>query len=279
MPLAAVLTESAPAKINLALHVTGRRADGYHLLDSIVAFAKLGDVLHLTRAAETTLEITGPFAHRLQAGDEENLVLKAVAGLKNLLPALPHVNIRLEKHLPVSSGIGGGSADAAAALRGLMRLSGLSPHPQALMELALSLGADVPVCLKSQASRMCGIGEDVTPLHVPAMPALIVNPGEPCNTQDVFRRLALKDGLPPIADTTNLAACRNDLQAPAMEGLPVIRQVLERLEALEGAWLSRMSGSGATCFALFADQAQAQRAAETLRAAKPHWWIEETRIG
>lgn len=279
MLLEAVLTEAAPAKINLALHVTGRRGDGYHLLDSIVAFADIGDVLHLSRAPSTSLEITGPFAHRLHAGDEENLVLKAVAGLKALLPDLPCVHIRLEKHLPVSSGIGGGSADAAAALRGLMRLSGLTPGAHALNELAISLGADVPVCLAGQSSRMRGIGEDVTPLHVPATHALIVNPGEPCNTQDVFRRLALKEGLPPIADPANLKACRNDLQQSAIAGLPVIGEVLERLEALEGAWLARMSGSGATCFALFADQAKAQTAAATLRAAKPHWWIAETRIG
>jgi 4-diphosphocytidyl-2-C-methyl-D-erythritol kinase len=275
-----MLIEPAPAKINLALHVTGKRADGYHLLDSIVAFASLGDVLHLSRAHETSLEITGPFAHRLHSGDEENLVLKAVAGLKALLPDLPSVHIRLEKHLPVSSGIGGGSADAAAALRGLIRLSGRKPDPQALAQLAVSLGADVPVCLANQSSRMRGIGEDLTPLAtLPAMPALIVNPGVACDTREVFGRLALGAGFPPITDESDLQSCRNDLQAPAIAGLPVIGEVLENLQAFEGAWLSRMSGSGATCFALFSTQPQAHAAATRLRAAQPDWWIEETRIG
>jgi 4-diphosphocytidyl-2-C-methyl-D-erythritol kinase len=276
----AVLTEAAPAKINLALHVTGKRADGYHLLDSIVAFASLGDVLHLSRADETSLEITGPFAHRLHAEDEENLVLKAVAGLKALLPDLPSVRIRLEKHLPVSSGIGGGSADAAAVLRGVLRLSDQQPDPRALADLAISLGADVPVCFANQSSRMRGIGEDLTPLAaLPAMPAIIVNPGVACDTREVFRRLAMTEGFPPIVNAGDLKACRNDLQAPAIAGLPVIGEVLENLQAFEGAWLSRMSGSGATCFALFATQPQAQAAAKRLRASKPHWWIEETRIG
>lgn len=275
-----MLTETAPAKINLALHVIGKRADGYHLLDSIVAFASLSDVLHLSRADETSLEITGPFAHRLHAEDEENLVLKAVAGLKALLPDLPNVHIRLEKHLPVSSGIGGGSADAAAALRGLMRLCGRRPEPKALAELAISLGADVPVCLANQTSRMRGIGEDLTPhADLPAMPAIIVNPGVACDTREVFRHLALTNGFPPILNANDLQSCRNDLQAAAIAGLPVIGEVLENLASLEGAWLSRMSGSGATCFALFANQPQAQAAANHLRAAKPQWWIEETRIG
>jgi 4-diphosphocytidyl-2-C-methyl-D-erythritol kinase len=280
MLLEAALTEAAPAKINLALHVTGKRGDGYHLLDSIVAFAQLGDVLHLSRADETSLEITGPFAHRLHAGDEENLVLKAVAGLKALLPDLPSVHIRLEKHLPVASGIGGGSADAAAALRGLMRLCGRRPDAPALHELALSLGADVPVCLANQTSRMRGIGEDLTPLSsLPAMPALIVNPGVPCDTRQVFHRLALGDGFSPIVDASDLKSCRNDLQAPAIAGLPVIGEVLENLASLEGAWLSRMSGSGATCFALFTTQSQAQAAAKRLRDSKPQWWVEDTIVG
>jgi 4-diphosphocytidyl-2-C-methyl-D-erythritol kinase len=280
MPPKSVLTETARAKINLALHVIGKRADGYHLLDSLVAFASLGDVLHFSPADVTSLEITGPFAHRLHAGDEENLVLKAAAGLKSLLPDLPSVHIRLEKHLPVASGIGGGSADAAAALRGLMRLSGRQPDPRALAELAVSLGADVPVCLANQSSRMRGIGEDLTPLAaMPAMPALIVNPGIACDTRDVFRRLSLGVGFPPIADESDLQSCRNDLEAPAIAGLPVIGEVLENLQAFEGAWLSRMSGSGATCFALFSTQPQAQAAAHRLRAIKPQWWIEETQIG
>lgn len=279
----AVHAETAPAKINLALHVVGRRADGYHLLDSLVGFADTGDVLHMEWAEDTSLEITGPFAHRLAADDEENLVLRAISGLRQLLPPLPPLRLTLEKHLPVASGLGGGSADAAAALRGLIALSGQSPAPDALHELALSLGADVPVCLVNRACRMRGIGESLSPLEtLRPMPAVLVNPGTPCDTATVFRLLALRDGLPGLSDgaddVRSLSGLRNDLEASARGHLPVIGDVIEALARSPGAWLARMSGSGASCFGLYGDHAEARAAAASISAAHPGWWVRAVTI-
>lgn len=274
-----MIVEKAPAKINLALHVTGKRTDGYHLLDSLVAFADMGDVLHFREAAETSLTITGPFAHRLNPQDEENLVLRAVAGLRALLPELPAVEITLEKHLPVSSGIGGGSADAAAALRGLLRLGRSCPDREEITRLALSLGADVPVCLESQSCRMQGIGETISPWRFTKAHALLVNPGVACNTSEVFRELALSQGKPGLPVGFTLSECRNDLEAPARRLLPVIGDVLTALRECAGVELARMSGSGATCFALFRDGQAARAAAARLHAAHPQWWVAQSVIG
>ncbi|MFN4061714.1 MAG: 4-(cytidine 5'-diphospho)-2-C-methyl-D-erythritol kinase [Paracoccus hibiscisoli] len=259
------LTEGAPAKLNLALHVTGRRGDGYHLLDSLVCFAAVGDVVTLT-PGPLSLTIDGPFAGGLEA-EADNLCLRAarLAG--------GQAAIRLTKHLPVASGIGGGSADAAAVLRGLARMG----HP--LPDRTERLGADVPVCIASRPARMQGIGEVVTPLPpLPPLHLVLVNPRVAVPTPAIFAGLAQRDNapLPPIpafADADALigwlAGTRNDLQAPAIAAAPVIAQVLDALSA-QGARLARMSGSGATCFGLFADAAAASRAAAAL--ARNGWW-------
>lgn len=264
-----MVAEAAPAKINLALHVTGRRADGYHLLDSIVVFAAAGDRLGVSLAPAPSLRVTGPFAAAVPAGPE-NLCLRAAA-LAGATAA-----VELEKRLPVASGIGGGSADAAAVLRALARQG--VPLPLAPERL----GADVPVCLAGRPARMRGTGERLEPL--PALPPLamvLVNPGAPLSTPAVFAGLAHREN-PPLPELPGrldgpaflawLRGCRNDLQAPAIALVPQIAEVLDALKA-RGAALARMSGSGATCFGLFLSAAEAEAAAAALARARPGWWV------
>lgn len=268
----------ARAKVNLALHVTGRRADGYHLLDSIVAFAATGDRVTVTKAPDLGLSITGPFAEGLSTSD--NLVLRAARALHPSRGAA----ITLDKNLPIASGIGGGSADAAATLLALSRLWSLPlPSP----ETVLALGADVPVCLAGHSARMQGIGEALAPLALPSAGLLLVNPGVTVATAEVFRALTRRDNppLPPIPPLTDaralatwLATCRNDLEAPARQIAPAIDTALQALRASPACLLARMSGSGATCFGLYATPAQALAAAESLRAAHPTWWIAPTSL-
>jgi 4-diphosphocytidyl-2-C-methyl-D-erythritol kinase len=270
------LTELAPAKVNLALHVTGRRADGYHLLDSLVAFPRIGDRLEAEAAAGLSLTIDGPFARGLGAG-ADNLVLRAARLLRG--ESGPGAALRLTKSLPVASGIGGGSADAAAALRLLARLW---DRPLPSRAAQAGLGADVPACTRGRAARMRGIGDDLTPLALPPFWLLLVNPGVPVATPAVFAALACRDN-PPLpeppgfADAEALAgwlgAQRNDLEAPAAALVPEIRAVLAAIAAQPGCRLARMSGSGATCFGLFVDAAPALAAAEALRAAHAGWWV------
>ncbi|RJK98733.1 4-(cytidine 5'-diphospho)-2-C-methyl-D-erythritol kinase [Paracoccus aestuarii] len=264
------LVERAPAKLNLALHVTGRRADGYHLLDSLVCFADIGDAVAL-EPGPLSLTIDGPFAAGLSTDD--NLCLRAarLAG--------GDAAIRLTKNLPVASGIGGGSADAAAVLRGLLRMG----HP--LPDRALDLGADVPVCLASRPARMQGIGDVVTPLPPLApLTLVLVNPRVAVPTPAIFAALDRRDnpGLPPLPDVTDraalldwLAGTRNDLEAPAIATAPVIADVIAALRA-QGADLARMSGSGATCFGIFGDADHAARAAAAL--GRKGWWAVATEL-
>jgi 4-diphosphocytidyl-2-C-methyl-D-erythritol kinase len=271
------IEEFAPAKVNLALHVTGRRADGYHLLDSIVVFAGAGDRLSAAPAGALTLAVTGPRAAGLAAG-EENLVMRAA----RLMAGGRGARMVLEKHLPVASGIGGGSADAAAALRALARLWGVGlPEPDAV----LALGADVPVCLAGRPARMSGIGGALAPLPpLPPCWLVLANPGVAVPTGAVFGGLARRDNppLPPLpaagfADAAALAGwlgtARNDLEAPALAAAPEIGAVRDALAALPGVLLARMSGSGATCFGLVADEAAARAGAARLAAAHPGWWV------
>lgn len=268
----------ARAKINLALHVTGRRSDGYHLLDSLVAFAALGDRISVVRASGLSLTISGPFASELSQTD--NLVLKAARALHPTLGA----RITLEKNLPLASGIGGGSADAAATLHALSRLWSL---PLPTPETVLALGADVPVCLTGQPARMQGIGDDVTRVHLPPAGLLLINPGVALSTATVFQAMAARSN-PPLPDlpafpsaqslATWLIAQRNDLQTPALALAPVIGETLAALAQTPDALLTRMSGSGATCFALYPDAAAAQFAAAQLRAIHPNWWITATSL-
>ena len=258
--MSAVIREFAPAKINLALHVLGRRTDGYHDIDSVVAFADVGDVLELTTADQTSLTIDGPFAADLSA-TTDNLVLKAHAALARH-KTLPPIAFRLTKNLPIASGIGGGSADAAAALRGVMRLAKVQLYDETLQAVSLSLGADVPVCLHGKTCRMQGVGEVITPLeNLPARAIVLANPLQACGTADVFRSMGLKpgDALGAALDVTQPASWRNDMGAAALKVLPVIGDVLAALSHLPKVTAVRMSGSGATCFALF----------DRLAAAKP----------
>ena len=274
-----VVREFAPAKINLALHILGRRSDGYHDLDSVVAFADVGDELEIAVADQTSLSIDGPFATGLPVTNE-NLVLKAHAALAAHAD-IPAVSIRLTKNLPVASGIGGGSADAAAALRGLMRLADIQLDAAELQKIALSLGADVPVCLYGRACRMQGVGEVITPVQqLPAPAILLVNPLQACGTADVFRAMGLKAGdvLGSAVDVGAPETWRNDMGVASCQVLPVIGDVLATLSQLQTARTVRMSGSGATCFALFDELRDAETARQMIRAARPEWWSVSARL-
>jgi 4-diphosphocytidyl-2-C-methyl-D-erythritol kinase len=285
------LNEEGRAKVNLSLRVVGRRVDGYHDLESVVAFADCADRLTLEQGSELTLVTTGPLASA--CGDvADNLVLKAARLLAEAVPGLKFGAFTLEKVLPVAAGIGGGSADAAAALRLLARLNGLALDDRRLQEVALKTGADVPVCLISRACDMMGVGEQLLPLELPAMPCVMVNPRVPVATKDVFQALGLRNGEllvgatdvirapawpdegATIADWVDvLATVPNDLEAPAMRIEPVIGEVLEALRASAGVKLARMSGSGATCFAIFGEITDARAAAEIICRDHPGWWV------
>jgi len=275
----AAITDTAHAKVNLTLHVTGQRDDGYHLLDSLVMFTSLGDEISVTPADELNLTINGPFADELSA-DDDNLVLRAARSFGHSAGAI----ITLTKTLPVASGIGGGSADAAATLRALSQLWGL-PLPDAATQLAL--GADVPVCMSPELTRMAGVGEDIARLGpAPMLDILLINPGVAVSTPTVFSGLARKtnpampDTMPDPFDTDDwvawLARQRNDLAAPARATSPVINTVLSELTASEGCQLARMSGSGATCFAIFEDAETRDATAAKIRKVHPDWWVATT---
>ena len=283
MPLTQV-TEFAAAKVNLTLHVTGQRPDGYHLLDSLVVFCGIGDRLDAVVAETLTLTLQGPFARDIPA-DGDNLVLRAARLVKGDMG----VAFTLTKNLPPASGVGGGSADAAAAIRAVRRLRqamGLATldlsDPEAAAAV-LSLGADVPVCLISAPARMRGIGGQLDRLALlPDMHIALVNPRVAVSTPSVFKALikrhnpAMPDTLPHCPDVRTLAQWlktqRNDLEPAALTLAPVIGDVLTSLAAQSGALLSRMSGSGATCFALFETAHSAKAAASAISAARPDWW-------
>lgn len=271
----------APAKVNLYLHVTGRRPDGFHLLDSLVAFAGIGDTLEVEPADSLSLRVDGPTAALLPEGGD-NIVLTAARALAARAGIAPRAALRLTKRLPVAAGIGGGSADAAATLTGLCRLWTLSPPPAEMDALALSLGADVPVCLAGRPTAMAGIGEHLTP--APALPPawlVLVNPREALSTPAVFkaRHGCFSDPMPLETRPTDaralaalLARRRNDLTAAAVSLVPAVGEALALLAAQPDCLLARMSGSGATCFGLFAAEAGATAAAKTLAEVKPGWW-------
>lgn len=282
----------APAKLNLTLEVVGKRADGYHLLDSLIAFTDYGDTLTATPSDTLALTLDGPFGGILVGDPMENLVLKAARLLAAEAGIEPRAALALTKRLPVASGIGGGSSDAAATLMALSELWRLAPAPEDLARLALKLGADVPVCLAQRTARLEGIGERITAAPpVPAAPILLVNPAVGLPTPKVFqaRRGDFSKGAGPAgvlagspADASGLAdALRpyaNDLTAPAVQLLPVIGRVLGRLEATSQCLIARMSGSGATCFALFPTDEAAASAAAAITAAEPEWWAVATRL-
>ena len=273
----AVVAEFAPAKVNLCLHVTGRRDDGYHLLDSLVIFAGVGDRVTILPGRGLTLRLNGPESAALTT-EPDNLVLRAARTM-----AMTGVAIRLWKALPIASGIGGGSADAAATLRALARLAGNTlPDPATV----LSLGADVPVCLAAQPVRMSGVGEELTPLPpLPPLWLVLANPRVPVPTAQVFAALARRQnpalpGLPASALRSAPAFARwlaqetrNDLVPAATAVAPGLATVQAALAGLPGCLLARMSGSGGTHFALFGDQTTAEAAARSLAAAQPGWWV------
>jgi 4-diphosphocytidyl-2-C-methyl-D-erythritol kinase len=291
----AARAERAPAKINLTLRVVGRRADGYHDIESLVVFAGVGDTLTFAPARALALTVNGPTAAASGAiGD--NLVLKAARALAERVDGLKLGRFVLTKRLPVAAGVGGGSADAAAALRLLARANRIALGDPRLMEAARVTGADVPVCLDPRPRTMRGIGEILSlPLALPKLPAVLVNPRVAVPTKDVFAALhAQRKAQNEGASDTKLesrsrlkmkelidavAGGRNDLEAPAIAIAPVIVQVLADLGALKGCRLARMSGSGATCFGLFGTAPAAAAAARALRAKHPGWWIRATKLG
>lgn len=306
------LVEHAGAKINLTLRILGRRPDFYHELESVVAFARVGDELRLTPGAALALDIRGPFAAGISAGPD-NLVLAAARELFSQIDGLRLGRFTLRKRLPVASGIGGGSADAAAALRLLARVNALSPDDPRLLAAARAVGADVPVCLNPRTRLMRGIGEILSaPLALPPLPAVLVNPGVAVETGAVFAALAraraaagadaararsgaadadlffafsalvasLASPRPARAAFFDLLApAANDLEPIAIALAPVIADVLGGLRSLAGCRLARMSGSGATCFALFTSARAAAAAARHIRTAQPAWWVQATVIG
>jgi 4-diphosphocytidyl-2-C-methyl-D-erythritol kinase len=284
-------TDAAPAKVNLTLRVVGRRPDGYHDLESLVAFADIRDELSLTPDGELALTVSGPSA--AQAGEAaDNLVVKAALALAARVPDLRLGTFHLDKRLPVAAGLGGGSADAAAALRLLARANGIAVYDVRLFEAARATGADVPVCLDPRPRLMRGIGDILSaPLTLPPLPAVLVNPGVAVATKSVFIRWT--PAAEPVAlDLSKFGTALsrdeclrllklhgNDLESPAIALEPTIAEVLAALHALPGCRLARMSGSGATCFALFAAAAAAIEGAQTLAAAHPKWWVRATALG
>ncbi len=282
--------ERARAKINLSLKVLGRRADGYHELESLVVFADVGDRLRAEPSRDISMTLAGPFAAAL-AGEPDNLVLRAARSLREVLGVAAGARLTLEKNLPVASGIGGGSADAAAALRALMRLWRVNAGEDALARIALALGADVPVCLDRRPAFMRGLGDLVQRIDVPArFSFVLVNPGVGVATASVFKMLQA----PPLGempapralpsfDTLDaligwLRENGNDLEAPARGLAPEIGAVIAALAATPGCRLARMSGSGATCFGIYADEAEARAAAAIIARAHPGWWVSSSAV-
>jgi 4-diphosphocytidyl-2-C-methyl-D-erythritol kinase len=286
------VVRAAPAKLNLTLEIVGRRADGFHLLDSLVAFTEYGDTVAVEADDRLSLAMTGRFGAALEGDPAENLVLRAARLLAAAGGVMPRAALHLTKRLPIASGIGGGSSDAAAALLALAELWRLSPAPEDLARLALELGADVPVCLAGRTARLEGIGERIGPApRLPAAPILLVNPGRGLPTPQVFRarRGGFSAGAGPNgvlaaspADSSELAAALagsgNDLTEAAIALLPAVATVLAALDTASGRLMARMSGSGATCFALFATDAAAAAAATAIDAAHPDWWVVATRL-
>ncbi len=285
------LTIFAPAKINLFLHVIDRRADGLHLLDSLVAFADIGDQITIESAPEFSFVVEGPFANSFAGqeqsshADSENIIVRAAHALSNLSGHKLDCKITLNKNLPLASGIGGGSSDAASVIWGLMKRWAIPPQAPFLKDLLLALGADVPVCYACQATMMRGIGEELAPLrNFPEAPIVLVNPMVTCSTAEIFRALVrqpcdyvdVPEGFSDIYQLTAfLAETENHLYPPALQKLPVLADVLQALSAAEQSLLARMSGSGATCFAIFDNEQAAAAAAQKLAADHPGWWVKQ----
>ncbi len=287
MAAAGAVTRAAPAKLNLYLHVTGKRADGYHLLDSLVVFAGVHDTLQARESDELTLSVQGPFAGKLR-GEADNLVLRAARTLREHAGIASGAALALTKRLPIASGIGGGSADAAATLHALDALWKTGAGEEDLAALALELGADVPVCLFGRAAFVGGVGERIVAAPaLPRVPLVLVNPGVALSTATVF---AARDGgfgeAGRFSESAKdggelarlLALRRNDLANAAMTLCPPVSRVVGALVRAGGCKLARMSGSGATCFGIFEDERSAARTAADIAAIEPAWWVAATEL-
>jgi 4-diphosphocytidyl-2-C-methyl-D-erythritol kinase len=281
---------TAPAKLNLSLHITGKRPDGYHTLESLVAFTEFGDTLEIMPADTLTLAVTGPFADALHISDEQNLVMKAASMLRLRTGCTAGARLVLHKQIPVSAGLGGGSSDAAAALRGLYRFWRIdNDHDEGVLHhIARKIGSDVPACLVRQTAWVRGAGEEVSPLtSFPEASIVLVKPAEELLTADIYRsfsgnftpRGTMPNALPDVNSLVQaIQPKRNDLQSPAMTLLPIINDVLSAIGATRGCLLARMSGSGPTCFGIYATPHDAQHAAQGLNHTYSSWWCTATRL-
>lgn len=282
------ITVLAPAKVNLFLHIIGRRSDGYHLLESVFAFADFGDRIMVQSAPDLNFSVTGPFTsvcRRAGCDGDNNIVARAAAMLRQLCGTSAGAKITLEKNLPLSAGLGGGSSDAAAALKVLQVLWQVEPDEDQLVELALKLGADVPACLVGEPSFVAGVGELITPLEIfEDINCVLVNPLTPLSTLGVFQTFADTGRAfsQPLALTpevtgdlwTLLNGSHNDLQGPALGMCEEVGEILGALQAVEETLLARMSGSGATCYGLYENQEAAEATARTIATAHPGWWVK-----
>lgn len=278
-----VITVAAPAKLNLFLHMTGKREDGYHLLESLVAFTDFGDTLHIEPAEQLSLHVQGEFAHLLDGPAEDNLVFKAAQLLRSQHAMALGARITLTKSLPVGSGFGGGSADAAAVLAGLAELWGVKLDAA----FALTLGSDVPMCMESRPAMVRGVGEIIEPLSLPAgVHVLLAHPRAPLLTADVYRQFKGPFS-PPVAQAgwdsaralvAYLGEQHNDLQPPAMAIMPAVGDIVNTIAATDGCLLARMSGSGAGCFGLYASAEDALEAHNHFQSTHPQWWSAATQL-
>lgn len=284
------ICEAARAKVNLTLHMKGKRRDGYHELESLVVFADVSDELVFTPASEDRLSLEGPFAGLV---DGENLVLKAKRAFASWLGVTVSGDFLLKKNIPVAAGLGGGSSDAAATIRALLKAYDRAEDTKTFIRQSAAIGADVPVCLQDSAAWMCGLGERVTPVSgLTPLPALLVNPGIKLSTAAVFKTLNAKPlqaeeaGPPPSFPGWRnpreaavwLNEGRNDLEAPAIALEPAVKKVLDALRRLDDCMLSRLSGSGPTCFGIFLSQDAAAEAASEMRRSYPNWWVQATTL-
>jgi 4-diphosphocytidyl-2-C-methyl-D-erythritol kinase len=283
-----IVERRAPAKVNLALHVVDRRADGYHLIDSIAVFADCADRIAIELADALMVAVSGPFAAHAPA-DSGDLAWRAAEAFFRHIGSAPAVSIRIEKNIPAGAGLGGGSADAAAVLTALNTLTSAGVSPAELARIGLALGADVPMCLAGRALRARGVGEEISPVEGwPPLPLVLVWPGRAVSTAKVFSALTEREN-PPLPDPPAAATvaeiaqwlghCRNDLEAPAIAVAPEIGEALDALRGTDGCLIARMSGSGSACFGLYAEAAEAEAAAKRLAATRPDWWVQAAVAG
>ena len=278
----------APAKINLSLHITGQRNDGYHLLDSLIAFADYGDVIDVRPAAGFSFKADGLFAKDLPANDADNLSVKAAHYLGRILQKELNLSLHLTKNIPIGGGLGGGSSDAAATIKKLLRFWNTEIDKEKLNKILFELGADTPVCYAGNAAHVTGIGEIITPVpSIPDMPAILIYPNKFCSTAEIFKNFQQPFSTPdPLPTEFNgreefynfLKKQKNDLTSAALAHIPEIKSVLDIIQVQEGCALSRMSGSGSTCFGLFDTKKNSELAAEKIKRAHPELWLQAVTI-